>query len=50
MITTNYGLKGGTLDASKHIAAALPRLCTPIEQESYLDTILPSTLPLMKEN
>lgn len=33
MLSTNYGLAGGTLDASKHIEAA--RLLTPSEREDY---------------
>jgi hypothetical protein len=31
MTTINYGLKGGTLDATKHIRRAIPRLCFPSE-------------------
>jgi hypothetical protein len=35
-MTRNYGLAGGTLDATHLIEAALPRLCTTIEQAEYL--------------
>lgn len=35
-VTTNYGLAGGELDASKHIEAAIPRLLTPTEAEACL--------------
>jgi hypothetical protein len=34
-MTTNYGLAGGTLDASKHIEAALTRLLNGPEQDAY---------------
>jgi hypothetical protein len=34
-MTTNYGLAGGTLDASKHIEAALTRLLSGPEQDAY---------------
>jgi hypothetical protein len=30
-MTTNYGLAGGKLDATKHIEAAIPKLLTPRE-------------------
>lgn len=42
MTTTNHGLAGGTLDATKHIEAALPRLCSPTEIRDYRETILPA--------
>lgn len=48
-MTTNYGLLGGTLDATKHIEAALSQLCTPDEQRSYRDTILPAPNVVPKE-
>lgn len=34
-ITTNYGLLGGTLDATKHLQAAVPRLLTQGEQQAH---------------
>lgn len=30
-VSTNYGLLGGTLDATDHVQAAMERLCTPSE-------------------
>lgn len=32
MISTNYGLTGGTLDSTKHLESAIPRLLTGVEQ------------------
>jgi hypothetical protein len=40
MTTVNYGLKGGKLDATKHIAAAIPRLLSQKELEVYLHQML----------
>jgi hypothetical protein len=32
MVTTNYGLAGGTLDSTRLVEAAIPRLLTGIER------------------
>lgn len=42
MVTTNHGLAGGTLDATKHIEAAIPRLLNTAEIRDYRETILPA--------
>jgi hypothetical protein len=34
-VSINYGLKGGTLDATRHVQAALPRLLTQVEQDAF---------------
>lgn len=35
-ITTNYGIAGGELDASEHLAAAIPRLLSTSEAKACL--------------
>lgn len=33
--STNYGLAGGTLDATKHVESAIKRLCFPEEKAGH---------------
>lgn len=44
-MTTNYGIIGGQLDATKHLEAAIPRMLNAAEQASYRDAILPPPAP-----
>jgi hypothetical protein len=44
--TKNSGLAGGTLDATKHIERAIPRLLNKPELDAYFQTLAGTPVPV----